>query len=51
MNIMVGNTIEVVSAVIPKNVDDWEILKMGSCNVKKRFCKGEGGVDNDMDSD
>ena len=43
------NTIEVSRAVVPKNMNDWEILKMGSCNVKERFCKSEGGVDDNVD--
>ena len=50
MNVMMGNTIKVARAVVPKYVDDWEILKVSSCNVKKGFGKGKGGVDNDMDS-
>ena len=48
---MMGNTIKVARTVVPKNVDDWEILKVSPCNVKEGFGKGEGRVDDNMDSD
>ena len=44
-----GNTIEVSRTVVPKNVDDWEVLEMSSRNLKIRCFKGEGGMDEDMD--
>ena len=43
------NTVEVSRAVVPKNVDDWEILEMSPCNFKERCFKGKGGVDDDVD--
>ena len=44
-----GNTIKMVGAVIPKDVDDWEILKVSACYVKEGFGEGEGGMDDDVD--
>ena len=44
-----GNTIEMSRAVVPKNVDDGEILEMISRKVKKGFCKGKRGVDDEVD--
>ena len=44
-----GNTVEMSGAIVPKNVDNGEILKMGPCDVKERFGKGEGWVDDNMD--
>ena len=49
MNVVMGNTIKMVRAIVPKNVDDWEVFKMGSCNVKEGFRKGKSGVDDDVD--
>ena len=46
-----GNTIEVMRAVVPKDVDDGEVFKVSPCNVKEGFCKGERGMYDDMDSD
>ena len=46
-----GNTIKVARAVVPKYVDDREILKVSPCNVKEGFGKSKGRVYNDMDSD
>ena len=44
-----GNTVEVSRAIVPKNVNNWEILKMSPRNFKERCFKGEGGVDEDVD--
>ena len=43
------NMVEMLRAIVPKNMDDWEILKMSPCNVKEGFCEGERGVDDDVD--
>ena len=44
MNVMMGNTIKVARAVVPKDVNDGEVLKVSSCNVKEGFCKSERRV-------
>ena len=44
-----GNTVEVSRTIVPKNVNNWEILEMSSRNLKVRYFKGEGGVDEDVD--
>ena len=44
-----GNTVEVARTIVPKNVDDWEVLEMGSRDFKIRYFKGEGGMDEDVD--
>ena len=44
-----GNTIEMSRAIVPKNVDNREVLKMSPCNVKEGFCEGERGMDDDVD--
>ena len=49
MNVMMGNMIEVMGTIVPKDVNDWVILKMSPCKVKEGFCKGKGRVDDDMD--
>ena len=46
---MMGNMVEVSRTIIPKNVNDWEILEMGSRNLEVRYFKGEGGVNEDVD--
>ena len=50
MNVMMGNTIEVARAVVPKDVNDWEVFEVSSRNVKEGFCKGKRRVYDDMDS-
>ena len=45
------NTIEMSRAVVPKNMDNGEVLQMSSCNVKEGFCEGKGWVDEDVDGD
>ena len=49
MNIMMGNTIEVARAVVPKDVNDREVFKVSPCNVKEGFRKGEGRVYDNVD--
>ena len=49
MNVVMGNTIEVARAVVPKDVNDWEILKVSPCNVKEGLCEGERRVYDNMD--
>ena len=44
MNVMMGNTIKMARAIVPKDVNDWEILKVSPCNVKEGLCKGERSV-------
>ena len=43
-----GNTIEVSRTIVPKNVDDWEILEMSSRKFKKGYFEGEGRMDEDV---
>ena len=49
MNVMMGNTIKVSRAVVPKNMDNREVLQVSSCNIKEGFCEGERRVDDDVD--
>ena len=49
MNVMMGNTIKVVRAVVPKDVNDQKVFKVSPCNVKEGFCKGKRRVYDDMD--
>ena len=49
MNIAMGNTIKVSRTVVPKNMDNREILQVGACYVEEGFRECEGGVDNNMD--
>ena len=49
MNIMMRNTIEVARAVVPKDVNDWEVFEVSSRNVKEGFCKGKGRVYDNVD--
>ena len=44
-----GNTVEVSRTIVPKNVNDWEIPEVSSRNLKIRYFKGEGRVDEDVD--
>ena len=43
-----GNTIKVVWAVVPQNVDDGEVLEMSPRNVKEGFSKSEGRMDDNV---
>ena len=43
-----GNTVEVSRTIVPKNVNDGEVPEMGSRNLKIRYFKGEGGVNEDV---
>ena len=51
MDIVMGNTIEVAWAVVPQDVDDGEVLKMGSCDIEEGFGKGEGRMNDNVDGD
>ena len=42
------NTVEVSRAIVPKNMNNGEVLQMSSCNVKEGFCKGERGMDDNV---
>ena len=44
-----GNTVEVAWAIVPKDVDNGEVLQMSPSDVKEGFCKSEGGVDDNVD--
>ena len=44
-----GNTIEVVWTVVPQDVDDREVFKMGSSDVEEGFGKTEGRMNNNVD--
>ena len=42
------NTVKMSRAIVPKNVDDWEVFEMSSRDLKIRYFKGEGGMDEDV---
>ena len=46
-----GNTIEMAWTVVPQDMDDGEVLQVGACDIGERFGEGEGGVNNNVDSD
>ena len=46
---MMGNTIKVSRTVVPKDVNNRKILKMGACDVEEGFREGKGGVDDNVD--
>ena len=46
-----GNTIKVSRAIVPKDVDNGEVLQVHSQNFKEGFSEGEGGVNDNMDGD
>ena len=39
-----GNMVKMTRAVVPEDMDDGEVLEMGSRDVKEGFSKGKGGV-------
>ena len=49
MDIVMGKMIEVAQTVVPQDVDDGEVLKMGSCDIEEGFGKGEGRMNDNMD--
>ena len=43
------NMVEMSRAIVPKNMDNGEVLQMSPCNVKEGFGEGECGVDDNVD--
>ena len=50
MNIMMGNTIKMSRAIVPKNVDDREVLQVGSRDIADGFGECKGWMNDDVDS-
>ena len=51
VNVMMGNTVKVAWAVIPKDVDNREVLKVSACYIEEEegFGEGKGGMDDNVD--
>ena len=49
MNVMMGNTIKVPRAVVPKDVDNRKVLKVIACYVEEEFGEGKGRMDDNVD--
>ena len=49
VDIVMGNTIEMVWTIVPQDMNDREVLEMGSRNVEEGFREGEGRMDNNVD--
>ena len=45
------NTVEVSRTIVPQNVNDWKILEMSPRNLKVGYFEGEGGMNENVDSD
>ena len=49
VNVVMGNSIEMSWAIVPKDVNDGEVPKVSPSNLKVRLLKSEGGMNDDVD--
>ena len=45
------NTIEMSRTIVPKHVNNREVFEVSPRDIEKGFCKGEGGVYDDVECD
>ena len=49
VNIVMRNTVKMARAVVPKDVNNREVLQMGSRDVEQGFCECKQGMDDGVD--